>query len=154
MSFGKELYERVMHHKDFGKTKNKLYDICGWFADYTMSTIIAMDSFVGTGFFETVSEPHFVEVKEDEHIDYEKIGNSNMRCDGRLCKLKEIYQTEEQQKKWVENCNATIGQCPHYTPKIEQKSADYYEGFNDAAQLIMATLKVVNGAKQQIENWE
>ena len=70
-----------------------------------------------------------------------------MKCDGRLCKLKEIYSTEEQQKKWVEECDAEIGQCPLFTPKLEQKSADYYEGFWDAANLIMATVKAVNGIK-------
>lgn len=154
MSFRRDLYERVMHQKDFGKVKNKIYDILGWFVDYSMSAVIAMEFPIEKGFFETIADTHLIEVKECKQIDFESMGNSNMKCDGRLCKLKEIYSTEEQQKKWVEDCEATIGQCPYYTPKIEQKSADYYEGFNDAAQLIMATLKVVNGIKQQINNWE
>lgn len=73
-----------------------------------------------------------------------------MKCDGRMCKLKELYSTEEQQKKWVEECDAEIGQCPLFTPKLEQKSADYYEGFWDAASLIMATVKAVNkGVKHE-----
>ena len=152
MSFREDLYERVMHRKDFGKVKNKIYDILGRFVEYSISSVIAMEFPIGKGFFENVADTHFVEVKECKKIDFESEDNSKVKCDGRLCKLKEIYSAEEQQKKWVEDCEATIGQCPYYTPKIEQKSADYYEGFNDAAQLIMATLKVVNEIKQQIEN--
>lgn len=52
-----------------------------------------------------------------------------MKCDGKICKLKELYSTEEQQKKWVEEREATIGECPLFTPKLDQRSADYYEGF-------------------------
>ena len=154
MSFREDLYERVMHQKDFGKVKNKIYDTLGWFADYSISSIISIEHPIGKGFFENIADTHFVEVKECKQIGFERKDNSKMKCDGRMCKLKEIYSTEEQKKKWVEDREATIGQCPYYTPKIEQKSADYYEGFSDAAQLIMATLKVVNGIKQQIENWE
>lgn len=61
--------------------------------------------------------------------------------------IKKLYSTEEQQKKWVEECEATIGECPLFTPKLDQRSADYYEGFWDAANLIMATVKAVNGIK-------
>lgn len=154
MSFRKDLYDRTIHHKEFGKVKNKIYDILWLLVDYSISSVIAIEHPIGKGFFENVADTHFVEVKECKQIDFESEDNSKVKCDGRLCKLKEIYSTEEQQKKWVEGCEATIGQCPYYTPKIEQKSADYYEGFNDAAQLIMATLKVVNGIKQQIENLE
>ncbi len=32
-------------------------------------------------------------------------------------------------------------ECPHSTSPNKQKSADYYEGFYDAAHLIMAALK-------------
>ena len=66
-----------------------------------------------------------------------------MKCDGRKCQLKEIYCTPEQQEAWVQNCDATIEQCPYFTQKLEQKSADYYDGFNDACHLIMATLKSI-----------
>ena len=147
MSFRIDLYERVMHQKDFGKVKNKIYDILGWFVDYSMSAVIAMEFPIGKGFFETIADTHLVEVKECEQIDFERIGNSNMKCDGRMCKLKELYSAEEQQKKWVKECDAEIGQCPLFTPKLEQKSADYYEGFWDAANLIMATVKSMKGIK-------
>ena len=40
----------------------------------------------------------------------------------------------------VEKCEMEL-ECPYFTPKVEQKSADYYEGFYDAAQLIIAALK-------------
>ena len=89
MSFRKELYDRTIHHKEFGKVKNKIYDILGWIVDYSISSVIAIEHPIGKGFFENVADTH-----------------------------------------------------------------DYYEGFNDAAQLIMATLKVVNWIKQQIENLE
>ena len=68
-----------------------------------------------------------------------------MKCDGRFCKLKELYCTPEQQEEWVKNCDGTVDKCPRFSPKIEQKSPDYYEGFWDAAHLIMATLKAMKG---------
>lgn len=51
MSFRRDLYERVMHQKDFGKVKNKIYDILGWFVDYSISNVIAMEFPIGKGFF-------------------------------------------------------------------------------------------------------
>lgn len=51
MSFRRDLYERVMHQKDFGKVKNKIYDILGWFVDYSTSAVIAMEFPIGKGFF-------------------------------------------------------------------------------------------------------
>ena len=58
MSFRRDLYERVMHQKDFGKVKNKIYDILGWFVDYSMSTVIAMEFPIGKGFFETIARTY------------------------------------------------------------------------------------------------
>ena len=55
-----------------------------------------------------------------------------MECNGKNCPMQRGFDTER--------CERGI-KCPYFTPKIEQKSAEYYEGFYDAAQLIMAALK-------------
>ena len=47
MSFRRDLYERVMHQKDFGKVKNKIYDILGWFTDYSQTALMNME--IGKG---------------------------------------------------------------------------------------------------------
>lgn len=47
MNWGKELYERTIHGKDFGKVKNKIYDILGLFTDYSLTAL--MDMQIGRG---------------------------------------------------------------------------------------------------------
>ena len=55
-----------------------------------------------------------------------------MKCNGMRCPMRNGFE--------VEKCGMEF-ECPYFTPKVEQKSAEYYEGFYDAAQLIMAALK-------------
>ena len=94
MSFRKDLYDRTIHHKEFVKVKNKIYDILWWLVDYSISSVIAIEHPIGKGFFENVADTHFVEAKECKQIDFESEDNSKVKCDGRFCKLKEIYSTE------------------------------------------------------------
>ena len=55
-----------------------------------------------------------------------------MKCNGMRCPMQKGFE--------VEKCEMEL-ECPYFTPKVEQKSAGYYEGFYDAAQLIIAALK-------------
>ena len=55
-----------------------------------------------------------------------------MKCNGMRCPMQKGFDTE--------SCEMEF-KCPYFTPKVEQKSAEYYEGFCDATQLIMAALK-------------
>lgn len=57
-----------------------------------------------------------------------------MKCNGVRCPMQKGFE--------VEKCEMELER-PYFTPKLEQKSADYYEGFNDACRLIMATLKSI-----------
>lgn len=57
-----------------------------------------------------------------------------MECNGRRCPMQNGFE--------VEKCEMQF-ECPYFAPKVEQKSADYYDGFNDACHFIMATLKSI-----------
>ena len=75
-----------------------------------------------------------------------------MKCDGRKCQLKEIYRTSEQQEEFVQSCVATIEQCQYFTPKEEERTLDYYEGFHDACHFILAALKEARESERLAKN--
>lgn len=55
-----------------------------------------------------------------------------MKCNGMRCPMQKGFEAEK--------CEIEL-ECPYFTPKIEQKSADYYEGFYDAAHFVMGSVK-------------
>ena len=77
-----------MHQKDFGKVKNKIYDILGWFVDYSMSAVIAMEFPIGKGFFETIADTHLVEVKECKQMEVNM--NIDLRKNEMLLQLQKL----------------------------------------------------------------